>query len=118
MIDPVTGVVSVADGSILDYETATFHNISVRAISEDGSSSDASYRIDLIDSLIEDDPPISEPVVGALVGGNYHYLPQLAASELDPSVIGILGGPDWLSIDSVTGAIVGPQALKVLVAMR
>ena len=41
VIDP-TGVVSVADGSILDYETATFHNISVRAISEDGSSSDAS----------------------------------------------------------------------------
>ena len=36
-----------------------------------------SYRIDLIDSLIEDDHIISEPVVGALVGGNYHYLPQL-----------------------------------------
>src|SRR5262249_59931732 len=30
-IDPSTGIVTVADGSLLNYESATSHNITVRA---------------------------------------------------------------------------------------
>jgi subtilisin-like proprotein convertase family protein len=45
-IDPVTGVVSVANGALLDFELATFHNITVAA--SDGSlQAAAPFRIDL-----------------------------------------------------------------------
>src|SRR6185369_1940451 len=37
-IDAATGVVTVANGSLLNYETATSHNITVLATSTDGSS--------------------------------------------------------------------------------
>ena len=38
-IDGSTGVVTVADGTLLDREVAASHNITVRATSADGSSS-------------------------------------------------------------------------------
>ena len=37
-IDGITGVVTVADGTLLDREAAASHNITVRATSSDGSS--------------------------------------------------------------------------------
>ncbi|WP_236235101.1 cadherin repeat domain-containing protein, partial [Pseudomonas tohonis] len=37
-INATTGVVTVADGSKLDYETATSHNITVKVTSSDGST--------------------------------------------------------------------------------
>jgi hypothetical protein len=48
-IDANTGVVTVADGSLLDFETATSHAITVVATSSDGSSSSQSFTIDLTD---------------------------------------------------------------------
>ena len=37
-IDGATGIVTVADGTLLDREVAASHNITVRATSSDGSS--------------------------------------------------------------------------------
>jgi len=48
-IDAVSGVVTVADGSLLDYEAATSHSITVQAISSDGSSSVQSFTIQVGD---------------------------------------------------------------------
>ncbi|MGN6547112.1 MAG: cadherin domain-containing protein, partial [Aureliella sp.] len=48
-IDSSTGVVTVADGSLLDYESATSHAITVRATSSDGSSSTKVFTIALSD---------------------------------------------------------------------
>ncbi len=48
-IDSVTGVVSVADGSLLDFETATSHDIIVRATSVDGSFRTQTFTIQLAD---------------------------------------------------------------------
>ncbi|MGN6547614.1 MAG: cadherin domain-containing protein, partial [Aureliella sp.] len=48
-IDSSTGVVTVADGSLLDYESATSHAITVRATSSDGSSSTKAFTIALSD---------------------------------------------------------------------
>lgn len=48
-IDSVTGVVTVANGSLLDYETATSHNITVRATSWDTSTTTLTFTIDLND---------------------------------------------------------------------
>ncbi|MDA0588927.1 MAG: cadherin domain-containing protein, partial [Planctomycetota bacterium] len=44
-IDGSTGVVTVADGSLLDRETAASHNITIRATSADGSMNDSTFTI-------------------------------------------------------------------------
>ncbi len=48
-IDPAIGVLSVANGSLLDAESATSHNVTVRALSADGSHSDATFTIQVHD---------------------------------------------------------------------
>ncbi len=48
-IDSATGVVTVADGSLLNYEAATSHGIVVRATSADGSISVQNYTIQITD---------------------------------------------------------------------
>jgi Ca2+-binding RTX toxin-like protein len=48
-IDAATGIVRVADGSLLNYEAAGSHSILVRATSTDGSTSIQSYTISVTD---------------------------------------------------------------------
>ncbi len=49
-IDATTGVVTVADGSLLDREAAASHDITVRATSTDGSFSTETVTIDVGDA--------------------------------------------------------------------
>ena len=58
-----TGVVSVADSSLLDYETATSHSVTVTATSDDGSTSTQSFSVSLTDDT-------SESSVGAVSDSN------------------------------------------------
>ena len=44
-IDASTGVITVADGSLLDAETATSHSVTVQATSSDGSTQTGTYTI-------------------------------------------------------------------------
>jgi hypothetical protein len=48
-IDSVTGVVTVADGSLLNYEASVSHPITVRAISGDGSFATETFVIAVLD---------------------------------------------------------------------
>ena len=48
-IDGTTGVITVADGTLLDYETATSHDVTVRATSSDGSWQTELFTINLND---------------------------------------------------------------------
>ncbi|MEF1282195.1 cadherin repeat domain-containing protein, partial [Vibrio fortis] len=48
-IDATTGVVTVKDSSKLDYETDNAPTITIKATSTDGSSSDATFTINLTD---------------------------------------------------------------------
>nr|WP_306790067.1 cadherin-like domain-containing protein [Methylomonas fluvii] len=59
-IDSSTGVVTVADGSLLDYETATSHSITVLATSSDGSTNSQSFTIN-ITNLNDNAPVLSTP---------------------------------------------------------
>ena len=52
-IDPTTGVVTVANSSLLDYETATSETIEVTATSTDGSTSVQSFVVGLTDDNTE-----------------------------------------------------------------
>ncbi len=58
-IDAVTGVVTVADGTLLDREAAASHAITVRTTSADGSSSERTFTIALDDV---DDFDVTAPV--------------------------------------------------------
>ena len=58
-IDANTGEVTVADTSLLDYETATSHDVTVTATSSDGSTSNETFTINLTDDT-------SEAYVGAV----------------------------------------------------
>ena len=62
-IDANTGVVTVADSSLLDYETATSHSVTVQATSSDGSTSTETFAINLTDDT-------SEASVGAVTDSN------------------------------------------------
>ena len=58
-IDTLTGVVTVANGTLLDFETSTSHDITVQAASADGSSSIRVFSIAVTD-VIEggNQPPV------------------------------------------------------------
>jgi len=49
VIHPSSGVVSVAAGAVLDFETASSHQITVLATSSDGSQSSRSFTINVTD---------------------------------------------------------------------
>ncbi len=55
-IDATTGVITVADGSKLDYESATSHTVTVKATSSDGSVQSADFTIAV--SNLSDTPPV------------------------------------------------------------
>ncbi len=59
-IDGSTGVVTVADGTLLDREAAASHNITVRAASSDGSSNTQVMTINLNDVDEFDVGPITD----------------------------------------------------------
>ena len=78
-IDGSTGVVTVADGTLLDRESAASHNITVRASSSDGSSNTQNMAISVIDVDEFDVGPVADTdgtvneveenvVVGTVVG--------------------------------------------------
>ena len=52
-IDPVTGKVSVANGELLDFESATSHGITIQATSTDGSTLSLSLTISVSDDNTE-----------------------------------------------------------------
>ena len=65
-IDANTGEISVADTSLLDYETATSHTVEVTATSTDGSTSSETFTINLTDDTSESSVgPVSDSDAGA-----------------------------------------------------
>ncbi|BAQ65629.1 cadherin domain-containing protein [Geminocystis sp. NIES-3709] len=60
-IDTTTGIVIVADGSLLNYENATSHNITVLATSSDTSTSTQNFTINVTD--VNESPIVNNPIV-------------------------------------------------------
>ena len=93
-IDASTGVVTVANGLLIDFETATSHSITVRATSADGSLTDKVFTVGV--SNVSPETIIGTAAANTLVGGN------------DKDLIFGLGGNDKLigggNNDTLTGA--------------
>jgi len=79
-IDATTGVVTVANGSLLDVESATSHSITVLATSSDGTTSSQSFTINLTD--------VNEHAVGAVNDINA-AANQVAENAANGSTLGI-----------------------------
>lgn len=113
-IDATSGVVSVANGSLLDYETATSHSITVRATSADGSSATRNFTISL--NPLNDQSPVivthgGGPTATINVQENTTTVATIVAVDGDlpgqTLTYSILGGADsaQFSIDSNTGVL-------------
>ncbi|HUG25245.1 cadherin domain-containing protein, partial [Piscinibacter sp.] len=113
-IDASTGVVTVADGSLLDYEAATSHAITVLATSADGSTASRSFTVALTD--VNDNSPVITSNGGGTAASisvpeNETAVTTVVASDADlPAqtlVYSIAGGADAsrFTIDGTTGVL-------------
>lgn len=109
-IDPSTGVVSVADGSLLDFEAAGSHTITVRA-SDGLLAASANFTIGIDD--VNEAPVLKHPGNWEISIGNYFELQMVAydpdGDELSFDAVGL---PPGLSINTVTGLISGTVDLS------
>ncbi len=94
-IDPNSGVITVADASLLDFETATSHDVTVVATSTDGSTSSQSFTIDLTDDTTE-----SQVSAVADVDGAANSVSESAADGTAVGVTALASDPD--ATDSIT----------------
>jgi len=113
-IDGSTGVVTVANGSLLDRESAASHNIVGRATSADGSFSTQSFTIN-VNPLNDNNPIITSNGGGATAtistAENTAVVTTVTATDSDlpgqTLSYSIAGGADAarFSIDSSSGAL-------------
>ncbi|QIG48153.1 hypothetical protein G5V57_10705 [Nordella sp. HKS 07] len=90
-IDQATGEITVANGSLLDFETATTHNVTVRATNGFNHSVDTTFMIEVTNSapiLVDSFAPIAEnsTILGSVLTG--------------------------IDCDDLTFAVAGPDAAK------
>ncbi|MDJ0609183.1 MAG: cadherin domain-containing protein [Kiloniellales bacterium] len=94
-VDSSTGVVTVADSSLLDYETATSHTVEVTATSTDGTTSTQTFTINLTDDTAESS---AGPVTDSDASAN-----TVAENAADGTVVGVTAlATDTDATDSVT----------------
>ena len=113
-IDSSTGIVTVADGTLLDYESAISHSVTIRASSVDGSFSTSLMTINLL-PINDNDPIVSSdgggPSAALMLFENDLYVTTVIATDADlPSetlTYSIIGGDDAgkFEIDGVTGVL-------------
>ena len=114
-IDATTGVISVADNSLLDYETATNHTVTVQATSTDGSTSAQVFTVNLTDDTSEfsvgaiaDNDPTADSVSESAANGTAVGIAALATDAdgtdtVTYSLTDDAGGR--FQIDATTGVI-------------
>ena len=111
-INASTGVITVADGSLLNYEAATSHSLTVQVTDSGNQSYTESFTINLTN--VNEGPIITSNGGGAAaavnMAENQNTVTMVAAMDVDPGTTltyGIAGGPDAarFSIDSATGAL-------------
>ncbi|MCC7335230.1 MAG: cadherin domain-containing protein [Pirellulaceae bacterium] len=112
-IDSSTGIVTLADSSLLDFETSASHNITVRADSSDGSFQTQVFTISVIDRN-------DAPIITSNGGGSIAFVNAAEGSLVATTVVAqdadlpadvltfsIIGGADAgrFEIDSSSGQL-------------
>jgi Domain of unknown function (DUF4347)/Concanavalin A-like lectin/glucanases superfamily/Bacterial Ig domain/Domain of unknown function (DUF2341)/Cadherin domain len=103
-IHSTSGIVTVANGSLLDYESSTQHSISVRATSQDGSISTRTFTIAVANS--NDNPPVITSSNTRSIPENQTFVMQLTATDADLPAqslsFSIIGGADDQAFEITT----------------
>ncbi|MEH2499378.1 Ca2+-binding RTX toxin-like protein [Bradyrhizobium sp. AZCC 1678] len=81
VIDAGTGAVTVANGALLDFETATSHDVTVRATDQNGATIDKVLTLDVTD--------VNEAPTGAALAGG-----SVAENSASGTVVGTAAGVD------------------------
>ncbi|GAA0655064.1 Ig-like domain-containing protein [Rheinheimera tangshanensis] len=96
-VDSSTGVVTVLDGSLLDYETATSHNITVRAT--DGSLfADQTFSIAVTD--VDDTGPVVTNVSSTKGNGSYKAGEVISIQVTFDEAVTVSGGTPGLVLET------------------
>ena len=104
-INPLTGIVTVADGTLLDFETATSHQITVRATSADTSFTTADFTIAVGD--VNDQPvALSDRIITNITSGAVLAVPLSYFLANDTDADG-----DTLTLVSVAAGTGGAVAI-------
>ena len=111
-IDSATGEITVADGSLLNYEAATNHSVTVRVTDAGGLTYDETFTINLTN--VNETPTITSnggrATAAVTVAEHETPVTTVAAMDVDAGTTltySIAGGPDAarFSIDGATGAL-------------
>ena len=116
-INSATGVITVADGSLLDYETATNHSVTVRVTDSGGLTYDETFTINLTD--VNEAPTgadatitINEDTSHTLTTANFGFSDVDAGDSLSAVRIDTLPGSGSLTLSGV--AVTAGQVITVV----
>ena len=107
-IDGVSGEITVADGSLLDYETATSHDVTVRVTDGSGNTYDETYTIGVNDAAESPDAYHAEMLQHDPVG--YWRMDEVNGSGGDHTMAATVGGVDATIYNTDTGTENSPNA--------
>ncbi len=120
-IDNNTGVVSVADGSLLNAETASSHEITIQVTSTDGSVATELFSITVADvnefrvgSVIDSDDTLNTLAESASVGDTVGITASAGDADLTTNAITYSltdNADDLFAIDASTGIVTVASAL-------
>lgn len=100
------GNVTVANGSQLDYETSSSHNITVRARDAAGNTTDAVLVVTIND--VNEAPVIGgSPATSVEAYSPYSFTPSAADPEGVALTFSINNKPLWAAFDAATGTLSG-----------
>ncbi len=115
------GEITVADGTLLDYESATSHNITVRATDASGLFYDEIVTIQVAD--VNDPPVISPPAAGVTYTENdppVALLPTASVSDVDSAdfdggtlTVGYVGTVSTKDVTGIRNQGTGPGEIGV-----
>ncbi|MGE0468789.1 MAG: cadherin domain-containing protein [Nitrospira sp.] len=115
-IDSTTGQITVADGSLLDYEAATSHSVTVRVTDSGGLTYDETFTINLTN--VNETPTgadatvtINEDFAHALTTANFGFSDVDAGDSLSAVRIDTLPGAGTLTLSGV--AVTAGQVVSV-----
>jgi VCBS repeat-containing protein len=113
VIDPTSGVISVAPGADIDRETTPSIDVTVKATSTDGTSTTETFRVEVGDEDEFDIGPVSDvdtsdnTISETADGGEDTGITAFAEDEdaTDTVTYELTGGNDRFEIDETTGVI-------------
>jgi hypothetical protein len=115
-INSATGVITVADGSLLDYESATSHSVTVRVTDSGGLTYDETFTINLTD--VNEAPTgadatitINEDTSHTLTTANFGFSDVDAGDSLSAVRIDTLPGAGSLTLSGI--AVIAGQVITV-----